>query len=769
MRFAVVVLIGGLSSSPAWAATWYVEPGDTLADAVAMASSGDDILIDPAWIPDEPAVLIDKELRIASDTSGMQAMVPSLLVDGVMVGLDELVLMGSEGYVSSVPDVSSEMSDVCSHPWGLEASPGVCLVGGSVNGTELSASGLGSYAIRADQGGAVQLSGLQIAGSPTTPAVYLSQGASFEIHTGEISAAVMGAIWAVQSDVLLDDVGFWDNGASAYDYDGTALAGADLWMLDGTAQLSSCTSTMTASGFSDVRGGSIYFHGAEVVLESSDFYSHYAGSGGVIAGESGTLDVYDCTFEGSTAETDGGVASLSEVSLLVEDSQATLTSANAGGVFSLEGGEMVSRRNAWKEYAGWSRGGALSLTAGASLLSEGDQYRTTSTTGVAVIGGGVYADGSAIELRSFDDGSEYMASTMDGHMAIQRGGFLYLVGGSLSLQDVHAWNNTALQGGGFAWLEGTESAWVHDSVFEHHMAGEYDGLEGVGGVFGTRGMHDLAFKRCSFCNNGANEHGAVVLLDEWTGGAFEFYWNQVHYSYSYTGASITTGVLDAGGSTPGQAFIVNNTFTQDWAGTAAIGLDLEEVTLVNDIFAWQDEPEAAVWTADRTTVESSYGLYWEVDPLAMGSAADVIPGPGAVQANPLFVDFAYDDAPLCDQDWSLASGSPAIDAGDPGLLDEDGSRSDMGAYGGRGLATVDADGDGWPADEDCDDTRAQVYPGAPDAPDDGIDSDCDGHDPQTALRAGGGCATPPGHGLPAGLVLLLLAAVVGLRPREDTT
>lgn len=40
----------------------------------------------------------------------------------------------------------------------------------------------------------------------------------------------------------------------------------------------------------------------------------------------------------------------------------------------------------------------------------------------------------------------------------------------------------------------------------------------------------------------------------------------------------------------------------------------------------------------------------------------------------------------------------------------------------------DADYDGF-TDDDCDDEDALVYPGAPDAPGDGIDADCDGTDP----------------------------------------
>lgn len=47
-------------------------------------------------------------------------------------------------------------------------------------------------------------------------------------------------------------------------------------------------------------------------------------------------------------------------------------------------------------------------------------------------------------------------------------------------------------------------------------------------------------------------------------------------------------------------------------------------------------------------------------------------------------------------------------------------------------ALVDADGDGFAADEDCDDDDFFVHPGAPDEPYDGVDSDCAGDDDDDA-------------------------------------
>lgn len=49
-----------------------------------------------------------------------------------------------------------------------------------------------------------------------------------------------------------------------------------------------------------------------------------------------------------------------------------------------------------------------------------------------------------------------------------------------------------------------------------------------------------------------------------------------------------------------------------------------------------------------------------------------------------------------------------------------------------GADPVDADADGSPAAEDCDDTNPFVYPGAPDDPGDGLDADCADGDPPYA-------------------------------------
>ena len=90
--------------------------------------------------------------------------------------------------------------------------------------------------------------------------------------------------------------------------------------------------------------------------------------------------------------------------------------------------------------------------------------------------------------------------------------------------------------------------------------------------------------------------------------------------------------------------------------------------------------------------------------------------------DPMLVDYSPDGD--CSNDALMPTlASPLLDAGDPALLDASGGRSDIGAFGGSQV--IDLDGDGDPADTDCDDWNPDIYHGAIDLwPGDGIAQNC---------------------------------------------
>ena len=78
------------------------------------------------------------------------------------------------------------------------------------------------------------------------------------------------------------------------------------------------------------------------------------------------------------------------------------------------------------------------------------------------------------------------------------------------------------------------------------------------------------------------------------------------------------------------------------------------------------------------TTIPDYNLFWNVQELATGN---VVLGDSNLVADPMFV---IDTIPRVGgtYDYHLQAYSPAIDKGDPNILDKDGTRSDIGMYGG---------------------------------------------------------------------------------------
>jgi len=114
-------------------------------------------------------------------------------------------------------------------------------------------------------------------------------------------------------------------------------------------------------------------------------------------------------------------------------------------------------------------------------------------------------------------------------------------------------------------------------------------------------------------------------------------------------------------------------------------------------------------TISNSVEYNNQGLYWRGEPTKAFygeevsyclTSHDVPDGSvGVLSGDPIFLSEGGID-------YALAEGSPAIDSGDPSLLDPDGSRADMGFRLDRFTSTTDTDGDGL---NDSVETNTGVY------------------------------------------------------------
>ncbi|HOJ19797.1 MAG TPA: T9SS type A sorting domain-containing protein [Ignavibacteriaceae bacterium] len=120
--------------------------------------------------------------------------------------------------------------------------------------------------------------------------------------------------------------------------------------------------------------------------------------------------------------------------------------------------------------------------------------------------------------------------------------------------------------------------------------------------------------------------------------------------------------------------VINNIMTENYQEWGVIFYPNNKIKIRNNIFSKSDY---AILTNVQPNI--NHNLFWENNqnissPFSLGSE-DII-------ANPMFVKDTMGYS--LKGDYHLQKYSPGIDAGDPTILDKDGSRSDIGLYGGPG-------------------------------------------------------------------------------------
>ncbi|MFT5583504.1 MAG: putative outer membrane repeat protein [Cognaticolwellia sp.] len=603
------------------------------------------------------------------------------------------------------------------------------------------------------------------------------EGAILSSDTGETT------IWATSGSLDVDGLRF--EGAGRALYMGSGTLSLNQVVIDGGrgdwgSQVNVNGATLNIvdssffSGLSLYDGGSIYAQASVVDIQGSLFDENSADeNGGAIALYSGsTLSLTDTEFVVNESAANGGA-------LYLSGSTADLGNASfsgnaiydgyGGAIYLVEStitgnGVQFTDNEATYGYGGAIYGETNVGVTFENCTFEGNNayrnagqigmyyaYGPLSLTGCTVTdgassqghGGGIFAY-AWVDISLID-------TVISGNTARYHGGGLYqYYYGSTTIQNSEISSNKSKDysgGGAYLYYIWTGSSiLIQDSVIANNKAT----LEG-GGLW-LRYTAKLALERVDLLDNGGEEGlygGGIFMSDAQTatvhetrlagntatyGGGFYATATSVAADWSNVLVQENLARIGGGGCWVASELLTatNMSFLGNQAFDAGSALCLYEThgEFTNLLFSG-NLGAAAIHAEDTDSgFYSTFKYSAFVDNEAGHLSGALLPEELEETGNQTDLDAGMMGwSP--DGDWVndhivLSPSSPLIDAGDPALLDADGTRSDIGHHGGPLDILADADGDGWDTRYDCDDTDPNVNPDATEIWYDGVDGDCRG-------------------------------------------
>jgi MYXO-CTERM domain-containing protein len=621
---------------------------------------------------------------------------------------------------------------------------------------DLTLSGAGPTTILATSGTAITVSSGTVA--ITDLAITPVDGRGIVVQGGTVAVADVAITGTVATDggpALSVGVAAVDLTRVTFDRNDAGIGnGGSIVTIGGTVTVTDCAFT----GGRAEKGGAIWAYQATLEVAGSTFDGNQAladdeaSRGGAIRAQDSDVTISGSTFTGNVAE-DGYGGHIATFGGTLTIATSTFTDGEANGLY---GGAIATADTETAITDSEFTGNTATLDAnsqygnGGAIIVSGTGITNTAITGCTFDGNVAQAFGGALRVEAGD--VTIVRSTFTDNAAVYGGAAHIATIADAVLQDSTLSGNRADYGGAIRWRPDAVSgtlALIH-TTFADNLATAYGGA-----VYGRTGGQ-LTVEGSAFARNTAVVGGALMLWDigdvevhsakfcanaasgasDADGGAATVYVSG-SLGHSWTNSVFVDNVADGTGGglnllQSGPADVINDTFLGNDAAIAggAIAVRGGELTATNDLFAWTGSGDAL--TADTDSVATVlYDDFYDDRDDPVGGALE----PAALDASNLALEPAladWTDDGDCDNDvLTLAVASPLIDAGDPSLLDPDGSRSDIGAFGGPGADVTqftDTDGDGFVDAVDCDPADADVFPGADEVAYDGIDQDCDGAD-----------------------------------------
>jgi hypothetical protein len=381
----------------------------------------------------------------------------------------------------------------------------------------------------------------------------------------------------------------------------------------------------------EVRGGGVYHSSDAALLRDTimDNSSNWIGGGVYVFKHAPTIS--DSTISGNTSVNDGGgfYVHQSRVRLLDNTITGNVSNDDGGGVRVFESRARLER-NVIEDNQSGDGGGGIRLSHLQSVMIDNVVRNNTSGT----IGGGIELD---------NDSTSVHGGLVEGNSSGLGGGIAISLAplNGCEVVGVELRGNSAVEGGGLYVADNFVPVSLRLLTVARNQADRGGGLETSATNFTLD--HSVFDRNIADSAGGAIAHRRPSPCTEPECPPAEPV-GEVDFVTAYRNSAPSGTFLWANGT----GLTIENSIIE---GPSGVGVDLD-----GDIA----EP---VWRYNDMRPRSFDGM---VDPTGRR---------GNIAANPLFVDPAAGD-------FHLGAGSPARDAADPALTDSNGTRADMGRYGG---------------------------------------------------------------------------------------
>ncbi|MCO4746895.1 MAG: hypothetical protein KC912_19010, partial [Proteobacteria bacterium] len=386
-----------------------------------------------------------------------------------------------------------------------------------------------------------------------------------------------------------------------------------------------------------------------------------------------------------------------------------------GGAMDVRDGGWVVIRNSTFTSNFANEGGAIGTWRNTRI----EVYDSVFTGNTSNNGGGAIHGRDRYDLVV--EGSVFSNNQSD-----DSGGAIQFEFGPASIRSSVFDHNWSRDNGGAISVRNAESFVLEDCTFEDNYVDS--GLSTYGAAVDIQSTPAAEVRRNQFCNNGLTrepDKGGALALRSGDGEVTNNIFVGNRSERSGAGVYVENGSANIHNNT----FVANEETQPQWGVAANFWSGNGDFR--NNIVAHHLQVPA--FDGSGSTV--AYNLWWQ----NLGGDSTNSLDATNVFADPDFVGWSNDN--LCGDDLHLMWGSAAIGTGDPAILNPDGSRSDIGAFGGPAADPtdwVDGDTDGSPVQYDCDDADPLNAPGFPEECDN-QDNDCDGlvddNDPDAVLVA----------------------------------